>query len=289
FFPTTIPSFPEPLTERLIREANLPGILGNKHSSGTVILEELGEKHISSGKPICYTSADSVFQIAAHEESFGLERLYEVCEIAKKITDEYNVGRVIARPFIGDNASNFKRTGNRRDYTTEPHADTLLDRLVADGKSVVSVGKISDIFAHRGISRKVKATGNMALFDATMELVKEKEDNALIFTNFVDFDAEFGHRRNVAGYAKALEEFDARLPEILAEMTSDDLLLISADHGCDPTWQGTDHTREFVPAIFYKPDLPAQNLGRRGSFADMGQTIAKHFGLKQLNFGTACF
>ncbi|WP_420549876.1 phosphopentomutase [Curvivirga sp.] len=289
FFPTTIPSFPKSLTDRLIEKAELKGILGDKHASGTVIIEELGEEHVKTGMPICYTSADSVFQIAAHEEHFGLDKLYELCKIAKELCDEYNVGRVIARPFIGEDAKSFKRTGNRRDYTTEPHEDTLLDKLVKADKTVVSVGKISDIFAHRGISEKVKATGNMALFDETLRLADEKGDGSLIFTNFVDFDAEYGHRRNVAGYAKALEDFDKRLPELFEKLEDDDLVLISADHGCDPTWEGTDHTREYVPVIFYKKDMEENNLGRRATFADMGQTIAKHFGIDPLTHGTACF
>ncbi len=289
FFPKTIPSFPKELTDAFIDQAALSGVLGNKHSSGTVILDELGEEHIKTNMPICYTSADSVFQIAAHEEHFGLDRLYEICEIAKTICDKWNVGRVIARPFIGEASSQFKRTGNRRDYTTKPHADTLLDVMVQHGKKVVSVGKISDIFAHRGISEKVKATGNMALFDATLELAQAKGDNTLIFTNFVDFDAEYGHRRDIAGYANALEEFDQRLPELLAQLKPDDLLLISADHGCDPSWEGSDHTREYVPVVFAGPQVISQNLGRRGTFADMGQTLASHFSIPSLPHGISCF
>lgn len=289
-FPNTIPTFPEDLINRFKERTGIAEILGNKHASGTAILEELGEEHIKTGYPICYTSADSVFQIAAHEEYFGLDRLYEICEIAKEITNDFNVGRVIARPFIGNTASTFKRTGNRRDYTTPPHEPTLLDHLKSAEKEVISVGKISDIFAHQGITDKVKATGNMALFDATLKLADEKEDNALIFTNFVDFDAEYGHRRNIAGYAHALEEFDKRLPELFNKLNSNDLILISADHGCDPSWQGTDHTREFVPVLFYNTDMnDAHNLGYRDSFADMGQTIAHHFDLEPLKHGVACF
>ncbi|WP_259780081.1 phosphopentomutase [Aestuariispira ectoiniformans] len=289
FFPKTVPSFPEELVNDLVREADLPGILGNKHASGTTIIEELGEEHIRSGKPICYTSADSVFQIAAHETHFGLERLYEVCEIAKRLTEKLNVGRVIARPFIGESPADFKRTGNRRDYTVPPHADTLLDRLSAGGGEVISVGKISDIFAHKGITKKVKATGNMALFDATLEEMKTAGDNSLIFTNFVDFDSSYGHRRDVPGYAHALEEFDRRLPELEAMLQPGDLVLITADHGCDPTWQGSDHTRECVPVLFFGPAAKAGDLGKRDTFADMGQTIASHLGLQPLPAGTDCF
>lgn len=289
FFPKTVPCFPDTLVEELCREAGLPGILGNKHASGTTIIEELGEEHIRTGKPICYTSADSVFQIAAHETHFGLERLYALCEIAKRLTEKLNVGRVIARPFVGESAKEFQRTGNRRDYTVPPHADTLLDKLAAAGGEVISVGKIADIFAHKGITKKVKATGNMALFDATLEEMKTAGDNSLIFTNFVDFDSSYGHRRDVAGYAKALEDFDRRLPELEAMLKPGDLVLITADHGCDPTWPGSDHTREFVPVIFFGPAAKPGDLGQRDSFADMGQTIASHLGLPDLQAGQTCF
>ena len=289
FFPDTVPSFPEDLIAEFVREANLPGILGNKHASGTTIIAELGEEHIRTGKPICYTSADSVFQIAAHEEHFGLERLYEICEIAKRLTKRLEVGRVIARPFIGDTPENFSRTGNRRDYTTLPHADTLLDRIQKSGNEVISVGKISDIFAHQGITKKVKATGNMALFDATLEEVRTAPDGSLVFTNFVDFDSSYGHRRDIAGYANALEEFDKRLPELDAILQPDDLVLITADHGCDPSWPGSDHTREHVPVLFYGPSIETKDLGRRKSFADMGQTIAHHLGLAPMDHGSNCF
>ncbi|RED50862.1 phosphopentomutase [Aestuariispira insulae] len=289
FFPNTVPSFPDELIEEFIREANIPGILGNCHASGTEIIAKLGEEHIRTGKPICYTSADSVFQIAAHEEHFGLDRLYEICEIAKRLTKKLEVGRVIARPFIGQNADDFARTGNRRDYTTLPHADTLLDLISAQGNEVISIGKIADIFAGKGITRKVKANGNMALFDATLDVVRDAPDGSLVFTNFVDFDSSFGHRRDVAGYANALEEFDQRLPELDAILKPGDLVLITADHGCDPTWPGSDHTREHVPVIFYGPGIEAKNLGRRRTFADMGQTIATHLDVGPLAHGTACF
>lgn len=296
FFPKTEPCFPNDLIQAFITEAKLPGILGNKHASGTEIIAELGDKHIQTGKPICYTSADSVFQIAAHEKHFGLERLYEICEIAKRLTLPLEIGRVIARPFLGESAETYKRTGNRHDYTTPPHAKTLLNYILDNGANVISIGKIADIFAENGISKKIKATGNMALFDATLAEINNSDgkakDGDLIFTNFIDFDSLYGHRRDIAGYAAALETFDKRVPELLETLQDNDLLLITADHGCDPTWKGTDHTREHVPVLFYSKNsrnIPKRNLGKRESFADMGQTIAKHLGTQALEHGVACF
>jgi phosphopentomutase len=288
YFPETAPCFPPDLIAGLVMRAGLDGILGDRHASGTEILKELGVEHIRTGKPICYTSADSVFQVAAHEDYFGLERLYEFCEIARELVDPLNVGRVIARPFTGEDAASFTRTANRRDYTTPPFAETLLDRAVAAGREVVSVGKVADIFAGRGITRRVKAGGNMALFDRLLEQVDEAPDGAIVFVNFVDFDTLFGHRRNVAGYAAALEEFDRRLPTLEHRLHPGDLVLMTADHGCDPTWTGTDHTREHVPVLFFGPGVRTGSLGRRESFADMGQTIAGHLGLGALEHGVAC-
>ncbi|MBC8796176.1 phosphopentomutase [Shewanella algae] len=278
-------SFPKELTDKILARAGLGGFLGNCHASGTAILEELGEEHMRSGLPIFYTSADSVFQIACHEESFGLENLYRLCEIAREELEPYNIGRVIARPFVGSCAADFARTGNRRDYAVEPPAKTVLDKLKAAGGQVVSVGKISDIYAHCGITSKVKASGLEALFDATLEQVKAAGDNTIVFTNFVDFDSHYGHRRDVAGYARGLEYFDARLPEILALLNKDDLLILTADHGCDPTWEGTDHTREHVPVLAYGAGLSAGSLGRRKSFADIGQSIASYFKLEPMEYG----
>ncbi|MBO2564339.1 phosphopentomutase [Shewanella algae] len=278
-------SFPKELTDKILARAGLGGFLGNCHASGTAILEELGEEHMRSGLPIFYTSADSVFQIACHEESFGLEKLYRLCEIAREELEPYNIGRVIARPFVGSGAADFARTGNRRDYAVEPPAKTVLDKLKAAGGQVVSVGKISDIYAHCGITSKVKASGLEALFDATLEQVKAAGDNTIVFTNFVDFDSHYGHRRDVAGYARGLEYFDARLPEILALLNKDDLLILTADHGCDPTWEGTDHTREHVPVLAYGAGLSAGSLGRRKSFADIGQSIASYFKLEPMEYG----
>ncbi len=286
YFPRTEPCFPAELTDALVREAGLAGVLGNRHASGTQIIDELGQAHLESGKPIVYTSADSVFQIAAHEERFGLERLYAVCLVARRLVDRWNIGRVIARPFIG-RPGGFKRTGNRRDYATPPPEPTLLDRLAAAGRDVVSVGKVADIFAGRGVTRTVKADGNAALMDATMTEAARAPDGALVFANFVDFDTLFGHRRDVAGYAAALEEFDRRLPALERSLKPGDLAVISADHGCDPTWSGTDHTREYVPVLAFGPAARPRCIGLRDSFADIGQTLAGHLGLPPLPNGRA--
>ncbi len=280
-------TFPQELLDALVERANLPGYLGNCHASGTTIIAELGDEHVRTGKPIFYTSADSVFQIAAHEEAFGLDRLYELCDIARELVDEYNVGRVIARPFIGDGPGTYKRTGNRRDLTTPPHAETVLDRLVAAGGDVISIGKIADIYAHKGITQKVKASGNAALFDATLDALQEAGDRSIVFTNFVDFDMLYGHRRDVDGYAEALEYFDGRLPELLDAMRQDDVLFLCADHGCDPTWPGSDHTREHIPVLAYGNGIRPGALGRRDTFADIGQTLATFFDLPPTDYGTS--
>ncbi len=278
-------SFPQELLDDLIEKAGLPGILGNCHASGTTILELLGEEHMKTGKPIVYTSADSVFQIACHEETFGLDRLYVLCELARELVDKYHIARVIARPFIGTDKSNFERTGNRHDYSVPPPKPTLLDKMKAAGGEIVSVGKISDIFAAQGITKAVKAVGLDVLFDETLNALQEAEDQTIIFTNFVNFDADFGHRRDVSGYAAALEYFDTRLPEMILSLEDDDLLVLTADHGCDPTWKGTDHTREHIPVIFYGKNVKASFVGGRDTFADIGQTIAAYHGLAPLEFG----
>ncbi|WP_374652567.1 phosphopentomutase [Dongia sp.] len=289
YFPRTEPCFPPEIMDDLIAECGLPGIIGNCHASGTEILDKLGEEHIRTGKPICYTSADSVFQIAAHEIHFGLERLLTVCLAAKRRFEPLRIARVIARPFIGERRGSFKRTAHRRDFTTPPPEPTLLDRLQAEGREVISVGKIADIFGGRGLTRKVKGEDNAALVDVTLELMKNAPDGSLTFVNLVDFDTLFGHRRDVVGYAAALEAFDMRLPELQSAMRPGDLALISADHGCDPTAGGTDHTREFVPVLFFGPVVKPGPLGRRASFADMGQTIAGHLGIPPLAHGMSCF
>lgn len=287
YFSETENSFPQSLLDELVKRADLPGYLGNCHASGTEVLERLGEEHMATGKPIFYTSADSVFQIAAHEESFGLERLLKLCEIARELVDPYNIGRVIARPFVGNSAKEFARTGNRRDLSVLPPAPTLLDRMAEAGGEVVSIGKIADIYAQQGITRKVKATGLEGLFDLTLSEMDRQVDNSIIFTNFVDFDSAYGHRRDVAGYAAALEYFDQRLPELLAKLSDDDIVIITADHGCDPTWPGTDHTREHIPVIFYGKQLAAKNVGKRDTFADIGQTIADYLKLPALEYGSS--
>ncbi|MDX1481190.1 MAG: phosphopentomutase [Woeseiaceae bacterium] len=287
YFTGPTDTFPPQLLDELIRRADLPGVLGNCHASGTEIIRELGEEHMRTGKPIVYTSADSVFQVAAHEEAFGLERLYNLCDIARELVDEYNIGRVIARPFTGDDAESFVRTGNRRDLTTPPHADTVLDRLVNAGGNVIAIGKIADIYANRGVTEKVKATGNAALFDATLEALRGAGDRTIVFTNFVDFDMLYGHRRDVDGYADALEYFDSRLPELLELMQDDDLLVITADHGCDPTWRGTDHTREHIPVLACGGPVRPGSLGKRETFADIGQSLASYFELPPTDYGTS--
>ena len=283
-------SFPQALLDAIVEKAGLPGYLGNCHASGTQVLDDLGEEHMRTGKPILYTSADSVFQIACHEETYGLEKLYELCHIVRELLEPYNIGRVIARPFVGSGKGNFKRTGNRHDLAVEPPAPTVLQKLVdeKDGH-VVSVGKIADIYANCGITKKVKATGLDALFDATIKEMKEAGDKTIVFTNFVDFDSSWGHRRDVAGYAAGLELFDRRLPELMELVGEDDILILTADHGCDPTWTGTDHTREHIPVLVYGPKVKPGSLGHRETFADIGQTIAKYFGTSDMEYGKAMF
>ena len=284
YFPRTIPCFPNDLTNALIEQGKLPGILGNCHASGTEIIAELGDEHMKSGKPIVYTSADSVFQIAAHEETFGLDRLYALCDIARELVDPLEIGRVIARPFVGENG-NFTRTANRKDLAVPPPEPTLLDKLTETGRQVISIGKIGDIFAHQGTGEIVKAAGNMALMDATIDAMARAKDGSLIFTNLVDFDQSFGHRRDIAGYARALEEFDARLPELHTALKEGDIAILTADHGCDPTWPGTDHTREAVPIIAFGKGIQGRSIGERDSFSDIGQSIAQHLGLPPLAHG----
>lgn len=286
YFPKTVPCLPASLTDALIEECALSGILGNCHASGTEIINRFGDEHMASGKPIFYTSADSVLQIAAHEESFGLERLYDLCRAARRQVDKLEIGRVIARPFTGSNGD-YTRTANRRDLAVPPHGPTLLDALSAIGRQVYSIGKIGDIFAHRGTGEIVKADGNMALFDATLQIMARADEGSLIFTNFVDFDQSYGHRRDVAGYAGALEAFDRRLPELMDKMRGDDLMILTADHGCDPTWPGSDHTREVVPVIAWGPGIQNASIGARDSFCDIGQSIADHLNIPPLAHGTS--
>ena len=287
YFPQTIPAFPQDLTDSLIAEADLPGILGNKHASGTGIIEELGEEHLRTGKPICYTSVDSVLQIATHEERFGLERLYETCRIARRLCDPLNIGRVIARPFVGETRETFVRTGNRKDFAVPPPGETVLDLAVARGRNVFGVGKISDIFTSRGVTKVLKASDNQSQFDWTLEAIREAKDGDLVFTNFIDFDQLFGHRRDVAGYAACLEAFDRRLPELTGLLKPGDLVILTADHGNDPTFRGTDHTRENIPVLAFGPKIEGRFGGRLRTYADVAQTIAAHLALPPLHHGAS--
>ncbi|MCF6764189.1 phosphopentomutase [Thiotrichales bacterium 19S3-7] len=281
-------TFPKEFLQRWIEAAQLTdGVLDAGHASGTEVINRLGDLHCQTKKPIVYTSADSVFQIAAHEQHFGLERLYEISQIARRVLDEMDlmVGRVIARPFLGENA-NYTRTGNRHDYSILPPEPTLLDYLTDAGGNVISIGKIADIYAHQGISKNVKATGLDDLFNQTLCEFKNADQGSLIFTNFVDFDSSYGHRRDVTGYAEALEYLDRRLPELDALLGEHDLVVVAADHGCDPTWPGTDHTREHIPVLAWgKDNALSVEIGKRNSFADIGQSIASFMGLKPLKYG----
>ena len=279
YFPQTIPAFPPSLSEALIAEGRLPGILGDKHASGIGVIEEFGEEHVRSLKPICYTSADSVLQIAAHEEAFGLERLYDLCRIARVLCDPLNIGRVIARPFVGRRAGDFVRTPRRKDFAVPPPPDNIFERAAKAGRDIVSIGKIGDIFAHSRTGREMKGVSNMAHIDLTLEALASAADGGFIFVNLVDFDTEYGHRRDVAGYAACLEAFDARLPQIIAHMRADDYCVITADHGNDPTWRGFDHTREHVPILGFGGGLAPASIGRRKSLADIAQTLSHRLGL----------
>lgn len=263
-------------------------VIGNYAASGTEILKELGEEHIRSKAMIVYTSADSVLQIAAHETYFGLEELYRCCKIAREICmkEEYKVGRIIARPFIGESKDTFKRTANRHDYALSPSGRTVLDALKEARYDVLSIGKINDIFNTCGITAAYKSVSNHHGMEIANELA-EKEFQGLCFSNLVDFDALYGHRRDVAGYKKALEEFDCDLKDLLARLTEKDLLILTADHGNDPTWRGTDHTREYVPLLVYSKALKSGNLGTRTTFADIGATIAENFGVDLPKIGTS--
>ncbi len=283
YFPETIPAFPEGLMNEIVSRCKLPGLLAMCHASGTQVIEDFGEEHVRTGKPIIYTSADSVIQIAAQEESFGLQRLYDVCQVARDLTFELNIGRVIARPFLGTVAKNFARTGHRKDYAVLPPSPTLLDVLTKEERKVISVGKIGDIYAHSGTGKEFKASGNAALMAETLTHMDDLADGGFLMTNFVEFDTEYGHRRDVVGYGHAIERFDAMLPNVLAKLKPDDLLIITADHGNDPTWHGTDHTREAIPI------LCNQNftIGHRKIFSDIGQSIATWLHVPALTAGTS--
>ncbi|CAN7339788.1 phosphopentomutase [Bosea sp. LjRoot9] len=272
-------SFPPDLVAAMVEQGALPGILGNKHASGTAIIDELGEEHVRTGRPICYTSVDSVLQIAAHEELFGLERLYELCRKTRLLVDPLKIGRVIARPFLGTVEDGFRRTGNRKDFAIPPPDETLLDRLAAQGRTIITVGKIGDIFAHRATGEEIKPFGNAAMFEAALEALERLPDGGFCFVNLVDFDSEYGHRRDVPGYAAALEAFDAALPRLEARLRPGDIAMITADHGNDPTWPGTDHTREHTPILAFGPELAPGPIGRRESFADIAATLGTWLGI----------
>jgi phosphopentomutase len=279
-FPTYPDGFPSSVIDRFVREADVPGILGNVPASGTEILKVLGDEHVRTRKPIVYTSADSVFQIAAHEEVIPLERLYEMCEVARRILDgEHKVGRVIARPFLGEPGA-FYRTENRHDYAVPPPRENLLPALADADLDVVCIGKIASIYDSIGVTQDWTAKNNEQSINQTIKALGDNT-RGLIFSNLVDFDMLYGHRRDTEGYAKALEHFDARLPEIESAMRDDDLMMITADHGNDPTFPGSDHTREYAPLlVFGKSARAAVNLGIRTSLSDIGQTIATNFNLQ---------
>ncbi|MFN3482321.1 MAG: phosphopentomutase [Rhabdaerophilum calidifontis] len=279
YFPETVPCFPPELIAAFLRDTGLPGILGECHASGTAIIEEFGEAHIRTGRPILYTSADSVLQIAAHEQHFGLERLYAICRTMRTLTLPLRIGRVIARPFIGARRGEFRRTANRKDWAIEPAQPMLLDRLHAQGRAIVTIGKIGDIFAHRATGEEIKAAGNDSLLNAALAAFDRLPVGGLVFANLVDFDVEFGHRRDVPGYAAALEAFDRRVPEIAARLRPGDLAVITADHGNDPTWRGTDHTRERVPVLAFGPGIAPGSIGVRESLADIAASLAVHLGI----------
>lgn len=275
YFPDTIPAFPADVTAAICKAADVDGILGDKHASGTVILDELGAEHIRTGRPIVYTSVDSVIQIAAHEEHFGLDRLYALCEAIAPMVHDMRVGRVIARPFVGSEAEGFTRTTNRRDFAMTPPKPTLCDWVTDAGGKVHAIGKIGDIFAHRGIS-DVQKGADADLMEHLVASFDSAQDGDLVFANFVEFDTKYGHRRDIAGYARALEWFDSQVPRILEKMREGDLVLFTADHGNDPSWVGTDHTRERVPVI--GAGLGPRDIGIVG-FSDIGASVAAHLGL----------
>ena len=287
---TTYPNaFPEKLIQRFIKEAGIKGILCNKKGSGTDFLKEYGEEHLKTGYPIIYTSADSVFQIAAHENIIPVEELYRICLVAREILNEpqYNVGTVIARPFIGTNASDFVRTYNRKDFEFKDFGRTMLDVIKENSKDVVSIGKISDLFSMRGITKSIHTNGNLDGIHKIIEEIKQNT-NGLIFANLVDFDMLYGHRNNVEGYAKALEEFDSFIPEILQNLKDDDILIITADHGCDPSTPSTDHSREYIPILVYGRQIKENiNLKIRDTYADISATILDLFNLEKLKYGTS--
>lgn len=286
YFSNFTNSFPKELLDKIVAKSGIPGYLGNCHASGTDIIRDLGREHIKTQKPIFYTSADSVFQIACHEEHFGLDNLYKLCKLVRAELEGYNIARVIARPFVGDKPENFTRTGNRHDYSVLPNNKTLFDICLENGGNTVAIGKIGDIYAHQGTKIEIAANGLEDLCQKTTAAIKAyPEDKTFIMTNLVDFDMLYGHRRDVLGYKTALETFDAILPNILSVLTPNDILILTADHGCDPTWTGSDHTREHIPFLIYHNNGSSIDLGIRTTYADIGQTVAKHLNLPPLKIG----
>jgi len=286
-YPTfTEHGFPEALIDAFCESIGC-GILGNYAASGTDVLDELGAEHLTSGKPIVYTSADSVFQLAAHEQVISVEELYGMCEKARALLQgEFGVSRVIARPFRGDGPGSFERTTSRKDYALPPPGTTMLDLVSRSGRDVISIGKISDIFCGTGITESIPAKGNPACIDATLEAM-QRDGEALVFTNLVDFDTLYGHRNDPAGYRDCLQAFDARVPELLDALGQNDLLIITADHGNDPCYPGTDHTREYVPLLAYRHGLPPTDLGLRETFADIASTVVANFELEAMLAGSS--
>ncbi|MFH2006093.1 MAG: phosphopentomutase [bacterium] len=283
-FSTWPNGFSEEILDEL-RRGTGRGVLGNKVASGTVIIEELGEEHVRTGDLIVYTSADSVLQIAAHEEIVPLEELYAACKLMREVGDRERIGRVIARPFVGGPGS-WQRTYNRHDFSLEPHGPTVLDRLVAANVPVLGIGKIRDIFANHGVPESISTSGNTDGIERTIEAM-ERFDDGFVFVNLVDFDMLYGHRNNPEGYARALEEFDAAIPRIKAATRPGDLLMVTADHGNDPTFPGTDHCREYVPLLVWGPQVRPAELGIRQSFADVGATVAAVLGVTAPEVGTS--
>ena len=285
-FPTFLDGFPTSFMADF--EAAIGSkTIGNYAASGTAIIDDLGDEHVRTGFPIVYTSADSVFQIAMHEAVIPIEKQYEICQIARDmLTGDYEVGRVIARPFVGASGQ-YTRTSRRKDFATMP-PDNVLDAINKQGKEVLGIGKIYDIFAGKGITRSIKTANNQEGIEATISAI-ENDKASLVFTNLVDFDMHFGHRRDVVGYAKCLEEFDAKLPEIMSKMKEDDILIITADHGNDPTWTGTDHTREYIPILIYGQNVPkAYSFGVRNSFVDIAATVSEALGMDFETTGSSC-
>ncbi|MBP3596671.1 MAG: phosphopentomutase [Clostridia bacterium] len=288
-FATYYEGFPEELLGEIAKRAGIKGFICNEKGSGTDFLKKYGDESIRTGMPIVYTSADSVFQIAAHEDVIAVEKLYSICKIAREVIDEknYNIGTVIARPFVGDCAENYKRTYNRKDYESQDFGITMLDIFVKNNKSVLAIGKIEDLFSGRGITKAIHTNGNPDGIEKTINAIKNSSDD-IIFTNLVDFDMLYGHRNDVKGYSKALEYFDSKLPEIMNNMKDEDILIITADHGCDPVTPSTDHSREYIPIMIYGKNIKSNvDIGIRETFADISATLLDIYGLEQTGCGTS--